>query len=318
MPWLAATLALGAAALFAVGAVAQQQAAAVNADARGLRFVFRLLRSPRWLAATCGNVAGYVLQACALAVGSLLVVQPMLVTTLVFALPLGARWNHRPITRRQMLWALALGVALAVFILSSHADGGVDVASLAAWSSSIVVCGAIVLGVGTLATVSTGRTRALGFAVVAGTCVGFASALTKSVVHLLGHDPVMVVTHWETYALVAAGALGVLAQQLAFQAGSLEISFPATMVLDPVVAVLVGIDALHERIDATPLEWTFIAASALVLVAGTAALARASVPTAAGDRVAVSLPPAPRSAHPSRARGAASGTGSPRGSTESP
>lgn len=318
MPALAALLALGAAALFAVGAVAQQQAAAVNVDVRGIRLMLRLLRSPRWLAATCGNLAGYVLQACALAVGSLLVVQPVLVTTLVFALPLGARWNRRRITRRQMLWALALGIALAVFILSGHADGGVNVAPLAAWWPSIVVCGAVVVGVGVTASVSRGRRRALGFAVVAGTCVGFASALTKSVVHLLGHQPLLVVTHWELYALVASAALGVVSQQLAFQAGSLEISFPATMVLDPVVAVLVGIDALQERIDATTAEWVLIALSGAVLVAGTVALARASVPTAANAPVSVSLPPAPRSTHPSPARGAASGTGSPHGSTGSP
>ena len=46
MPWLAGLLALGAAALFAVGAVAQQQAAAENAEAGGLRLIGRLLTSP--------------------------------------------------------------------------------------------------------------------------------------------------------------------------------------------------------------------------------------------------------------------------------
>ncbi len=318
MTWLAALLALGAAALFAVGAVAQQQAAAVLVDARGLRLIGRLLRSPRWLAATLGNVAGYVLQAAALAVGSLLVVQPLLVTTLVFALPLGARWNRRRITRSQMLWALTLGIALAVFIVSSHPDGGADVAPFAAWRSAFVVCGALVVVVGAAATAASGRRRALGFAVVAGTCVGFASALTKSVVHLLGRGPVVVLGHWEVYALIGAGALGVFTQQLAFQAGSLEISFPATMVLDPVVSVLVGIDALHERIDATAGEWVLIAVSGVLLVVGTVALARASVPTPTGPDHRVSAPPGPRSGHPSRAPDAGSGTGSPRGSTGSP
>ncbi|MGZ4713495.1 MAG: DMT family transporter [Acidimicrobiia bacterium] len=293
MPWLAALLALGASALFAVGAVAQQQAAATNVDARGIRFLFRLLASPRWIAATFGNVLGYALQACALAAGSLLVVQPILVTTLVFALPLGARWNHRHITRHEIVWAGALCAALATFILASHADGGVDVTSFRGWRSSLVACGGVVLVLGTVATLSTGRRRSISFAVVAGTCVGFASALTKSVVHILGQHPESVVRHWEFYALLASGALGVFTQQLAFQAGSLEISFPATMILDPVVSVLVGVDALRERIDASTTEWVLIAASVAVLVAGTIALARAAAPTRAplADPVPAGIPP---------------------------
>src|SRR4051812_28637752 len=179
MDRLAALLAVGAAALFAIGAVAQQQAAAQNVDAGGLRFLGRLLMSPRWLAATFGNVLGYALQASALAAGSLLVVQPILVTTLVFALPLGARWNHRRISRSEVLWALALCAALAVFLLASKPEGGHDTASFQDWLPSIVTVASVVVVATVVAMISTDRRRALSFAVVAGTCVGFASALTK-------------------------------------------------------------------------------------------------------------------------------------------
>ncbi len=143
MVGLPVVLALGAAALFAVGAVAQQQAAADNATAGGFGLILRLVRSPRWLAATFGNMLGYALQACALAAGSLLVVQPILVTTLVFALPLGARWNARPITRRELAWAGALCGALAVFLLAANPEGGQDTASFRDWLPSIVVAGSV-------------------------------------------------------------------------------------------------------------------------------------------------------------------------------
>src|SRR4051794_11352247 len=172
MNGLAVALALGAAALFAIGAAAQQKAAAINVGAGGLRLMLRLLRSPRWLAATFGNALGYALQAAALSSGSLLIVQPLLVTSLVFALPLGARWNHRRLSRREIGWAVALCLALATFILASHADGGVDVAPLSDWLPAIVTCGAIVVVIGLMASVKTGLPRALGFAIVAGTCVG--------------------------------------------------------------------------------------------------------------------------------------------------
>ena len=261
-----------------------------------------MLLSPRWLAATFGNIVGYTLQACALAAGSLLVVQPILVTTLVFALPLGARWNHRRITRRDVMWAVALCVALAVFLLASHPSGGHDVTAFRDWLPSIVVASIVVLAAAIVGTLSTGRRRALAFAIVAGTSVGFASALTKSVVHHLGRDPLGTLGHWELYALGVAALTGVFCQQLAFQAGSLEISFPATMVLDPVVSVIVGIAALDERVQASGAMWLVIAAAVATLVAGTIALARTGVPTRAGARVRSPDRPSP-------VRDAASGTG---------
>ena len=271
-------LAIGAAALFAVGAVAQQQAAAENATAGGFGLILRLVRSPRWLAATFGNVLGYALQASALAAGSLLVVQPILVTALVFALPLGARWNGRAITRAEIGWAAALCGALAVFLLAANPEGGHDTAGFREWLPSIVVVSTVVLVASTVGTMANGRARALAFAIVAGTCVGFASALTKSVVDHLGQDLITTFGRWEIYALAASAAFGVFCQQLAFQAGSLEVSFPATMVLDPVVAVVVGIVALDERVRASGAVWMLIAASVAVLLAGTIALARSGIP----------------------------------------
>ena len=279
MLWVAVVLALGAALLFAFGAVAQQQAAATNADAGGGRLILRLLTNPRWLAASFGNLLGYGLQATALAAGSLLVVQPLLIGALVFALPLGARWNARVITRGQIAWALAITVALATFLLAGHPEGGIDVAPFREWWSSVAICGGIVLVVGGVSIRTSARLRALGFAIVAGTCVGFASALTKSVVHYLGHGVGPLLSNWETYALVGIAAVGVYAQQLAFQAGSLEISFPATMILDPVVSVFVAIDVFGEQVDATGAEWFLIGTCALVLVCGIIALARAGAPT---------------------------------------
>jgi hypothetical protein len=272
-------LALGAAALFAVGAVAQQQAAAANVGSGGLALLRRLLVTPRWLAASCGNLVGYGLQAGALAAGSLLVVQPILVTTLVFALPLGARWNRRPIARRDVLWAGALCVALAVFLLAGRPEAESGIASFRSWLPVLLIGGVVVVVATAIGAASHGVRRALAYAIVAGTSVGFASALTKTIVSVLGDGVLGIFGRWELYLLVASAALGVFAQQLAFQAGSLEVSFPATMVLDPVVSVLVGIVALHERVRADGATWLLVGGSVAVLVAGTLALARAAAPT---------------------------------------
>lgn len=55
----------------------------------------RLVRDPRWLAGSLGDTAAFAMQAVALGFGSLLLVQPLIVTQLVFALPLAAWWAGR-------------------------------------------------------------------------------------------------------------------------------------------------------------------------------------------------------------------------------
>lgn len=80
---LSVVLALASALAFAAATVGQQRAAAESsdADARARRFVGQLVRNPRWIAATLGNAVGYGLQAAALGVGSVVVVEPILVTS---------------------------------------------------------------------------------------------------------------------------------------------------------------------------------------------------------------------------------------------
>ena len=278
MPWVAVLLALGAALVFALSAVAQQQEAA-NVDARGSGFVSGLLRSPRWWAATVGDGCGYLLQAAALGVGSILIVQPLLITSLVFSLPLSARWNARPIRRRDLGWAGVIAGGLAIFLLVGDPGGGRNRNDFGHWLPSVVACGLLV-GLG-LALAATGgeRRRSIGLAVVAGTMFGFASALTKTLMFQLDEGVGPLLRSWETYGVLGTGAIGLLCQQLAFQAGSLEISFPAAIVLDPVVSVAVGMAALDERVRAGGVEWLLIGLSGFAMISGTVALARAGVPT---------------------------------------
>ncbi len=271
MTWLAVFLALLAALLFAIAAVAQQKEAS-TADAHGARLFLALVKSPRWWAGTVSDNVGYLVQAGALAVGSLLLVQPLLVTMLLFALPLGARYSGRRISRASLWWAVALAVSLAVFLIAGTPDAGVDNAPWRDWTVSLAVCGGAVVA-GLFIAARPGRRRALGLAMVTGVLFGLVSALTKTVTDQFG-DGVSALAHsWETYALIALGVGGFVARQLAFQAGSLEISFPAATVLEVVSAALIGMAVLHERIQADGLTWIVIGVSVVVMVLGTGALA---------------------------------------------
>jgi hypothetical protein len=85
---IAGLLALGAALFIAIGDVVQQQSAREVTDkpVGNIELFTKLLRDRRWWLGTSVGVAGVALQAAALGVGSVLLVQALLVSSLPFAL----------------------------------------------------------------------------------------------------------------------------------------------------------------------------------------------------------------------------------------
>ncbi len=282
---IAAGLALLAALMFAVASVAQRTAAADVPDdaARGRRLLARLLRSRRWWAGAGGDTLGYLLQAAALGIGSVLLVQPLLVTTLLFALPLEARRSGRRVPTPQRWWSAALVAALVVFVLVGRPSPGVDRAPVSHWVPAgmvvVLVLVACVVGAGS----RRGPRRAALLAAAAGLAYGVVGALTKSVVALLATGLLPVLLGWETWVLVVAVVVGTFLQQVAYGAGPLSASLPAVTVGEPLVASLLGVLVLGEYIRVSGPAWILIGALIALMVAATAALARGStiLPTSA-------------------------------------
>ncbi len=104
------------------------------------RSLLRLATQRVWLAGTAALLVGYVLQAAALDRGRLAVIQPLLVTTIVFALPLGYFLTRQVVGRREILGAAVVVLGLAVFTVFGDPAGGNDDAPAnewaIAWSSS--------------------------------------------------------------------------------------------------------------------------------------------------------------------------------------
>jgi drug/metabolite transporter (DMT)-like permease len=273
---LAIAVALVAALLFAVAFVMQQRAASEVPDdeSLGLGLITRLVRRPIWLIGTGADTLGYVAQAVALGLASLVLVQPLLATSLLFALPLGAWWAKRRLRRSDAAWAITLTVGLAVFLVAGEPTDGVDRADVTDWLIAAAVLVPVTAACVLVAARSRGARRAVLLAAATGILYGVAAALTKSTVSLLDDGFVGVVTSWEPYALVAAIGLGTYMQQAAFQAGDLAQSLPAVQVLEPVVAVILGISLLQEELQANGLEWALIGLAAVAMIVSTAALAR--------------------------------------------
>ncbi|WP_216906718.1 DMT family transporter [Nocardia noduli] len=272
-PLGAVVCALVAAALFAVAAVAQQRAAAAVPEGSGL--IRALMRNPRWWAAIVGDVGGYAMQVVALALGSVLLVQPLLVSMLVFALPLSARLNGRRITGRTWATALALTAALAVFLLIGDPTEGNSTAPLRDWSVTLIVLlcaigGAVAIGTGSS---DPGR-RAMLFGAAGGALFGLAAALTTGVTDLADHGLGPMLSSWQLWALVAAGAAGIYLQQRAYQVGPLAASLPAVTIAEPMVAALIGATVLDERLRTNTFGLVVVAVSVVVMCATTIRLSR--------------------------------------------
>jgi hypothetical protein len=109
-----------------------------------------------------------------------------------------------------------------------------------------------------------------------GVLYGIGAALTKGVVDLLDGGILAMLASWETYGLVIALGGGTVLQQSAFQAGDLEASLPAVTVGEPVVAAVIGVAVLQERLRVDGAEWALIAGCVAVLAAATVALGRSA------------------------------------------
>ena len=134
---MAAFLALVAAICFALAATLQQRGqftlARAGAVVQGVAGLFRLVTVPVWLLGSLIALVGYATQGVALDRGRLVVVQPLMVTTIVWALPLGYWLTSQHVVRRQVLGAGVVVVGLAMFVLVGDPNAGVDDASTRAW-----------------------------------------------------------------------------------------------------------------------------------------------------------------------------------------
>lgn len=274
---LVVLFALCAAVCMAVGIVVRQRATMdVPADQGvGAVMIGTLLKRPMWWAGTAAAVAGFVFQALALVKGSLIVVQPLLVSALLFTLPLSAKLAGRRVTRREWLWAGLLTVALAVFVLVAHPGPSGGMASPPVSAIAAAGCGIVVVGCVLLGRRVEGRQSAMLFAVAVGVLFGVVAVVTKIVVHVLSEKGVLgLMATPAPYALVFFGIAATLVQQSAFHAGALQMSVPTMLVLEPVVAVCLGAVVLGEELDVSSYELVALVLAVAAMTAATFSLGR--------------------------------------------
>ncbi|WP_078287698.1 DMT family transporter [Mycobacterium sp. D16R24] len=297
---IASALAVGAAACVAFGDVIHQRAAyAVPAqDVGALGPITTLLRHWPWWLGTLISLVGFGLQAAALGLGSVVLVQTLMVSSLLFALVIESRWAKRKVTRYQWGSAILLAGAIAVVVSVGNPVAGQPHATPQSWMLVAAVIGPITLLCVEGARRRPGPRRAVLLAVASGMMWGLMAVLTKGVVDSLDHGIVSLLTNPESYALAVVGITGVALQQSAFHAGTLVASLPTMTVTEPVIASLLGIMVLGESFRTNTFGAAALVFAVAIMVAATVALARseAAAHTVSGDASGIAVPPTPKAA----------------------
>jgi hypothetical protein len=253
---IAVAVAAGLAAAVAYGISTAGQHAATFTGCLDGRKIVQLFRDRLWLAATLGDVLGALLQVVALSNGPVLMVQPLLILSLPIAVLARAHFGGPRPSRQQLRLCGLLVLALSGFFLLLGEPNRGRTIELAAtiWTTILFVLG----GLGAVALARNCRPvpRAAVFGVVAGAWFGFVSVLIEAVSHVFERHGIAGFAAVQGWLPLAAAALlavgGYLLVQFGFQLGPIGASFPANLICDPVVAVVLGAALLHERLPFDP------------------------------------------------------------------
>jgi drug/metabolite transporter (DMT)-like permease len=293
---VAAALALLAAVCFALAATLWQLAAVslTNVSFRRPRSFLVLLTRWVWLLGLAAQLVGVGLQAAALDRGRVSIIQPLLVTTVIWALPLGYFLTHQTVGQRELAGAAIIVVGLALFASFGDPAAGVDDAPNSDWAAAILVVVTVCAGLLVFARRGSLSTRAALLGTVAGTLYGLSATLMKPVVenwHTQGAGDVL--ASFEFWVWAGAGIVGFLFQQLSLSTGRLVPSVATVSVANPVVSVLLGALVLQERLDKNPPWHAVVAVGALCLALFGAVVISSAREKAREIEAAPELEPAP-------------------------
>jgi drug/metabolite transporter (DMT)-like permease len=203
--------------LFALAATLWQKAALslTGVSVRHPKSFLFLLTRWVWLLGLVAQIVGVCLQAAALDRGRVSIIQPLLVTTVIWALPLGYFLTNQAIGTRETMGAAIIVVGLALFASFGDPAAGVDNAPASDWAASILVIGTACAALLLFANRGSLSARAALLGTIAGLLYGLSATLMKPVVEGLHADGLVdVIAGWEFWVWAVAGIVGFFVQQL--------------------------------------------------------------------------------------------------------
>ena len=234
----------------------------------------RLVRNRKWLAGWGVNLSGFMTQATALHFGTVALVQPLMSTQLVFAMPMASLERRTWPPVRDWLSVLAISAGLAVFLLVEDAaplDGHADRPRVVFAALSALVL------VACLAAIAT-RLRQVPGSVVVAAAAGLCFAMTAVFMKLTADDLVhhgigYTARDWVGYALAGSTFLGLVLEQTAFAGGPLPWAVATMNSVNPLASYCAGVLAFDVSVPTDPGSLAGIATVGALLVVGAVGLA---------------------------------------------
>jgi drug/metabolite transporter (DMT)-like permease len=254
-----------------------QHAASIRApkQEKGWRLGLYLARQPLWLLGIGAAVGSYAFQALALHNGPMSVVQPVLITELIFVLVLRRVWIHQDVARAAWAAVLLVCASLAVFLAAAEPSGGKPAPATAEWLSAVLVFGGTVVLLAVVGRRGHPARRAAVFAAAAALCWAMEATFLKAATDTLASFglPGMLI-RWPVYALVGAAVAGTLLQQVALHVGPLSVSQPILVITDPFASIILSVWLFDERFTNSPGKIAVAVAAFAVMAFGVTVLTR--------------------------------------------
>ncbi|GAA2754348.1 DMT family transporter [Amnibacterium kyonggiense] len=212
--------------------------------------LLQLIRTRSWLFGSLALGLAVVLQLTSLRFAALIVVQPIGAIALVVTAILNARMNHIHLSRK-VIRAIVLCVGGVAIFVSIAAPNATDSAISDDDLRTILVLLAIVLvAFGVLYAVFRARMIPIAYIVGAGVLYGFVATMAKTVINRLVTGQFDWLTVLCGVGLLTAGAAGMYLVQTAYAVGPPDLVIAGLTVVDPIVAVGIGVSVLGEAANA--------------------------------------------------------------------
>jgi drug/metabolite transporter (DMT)-like permease len=266
-----------------------QHSASIAAPQRekGWRLAGYLVRQPLWLIGAVAAIGAFAFQALALHNGQLSVVQPILVTELVFVLVLRRVWIRQHVAGAAWAAVLVVCVGLAVFLTVAEPTGGHAAPQAAEWVSVVLLFGGIIAMLTVLGTRGSPVRRAAVFATAAALAWALMATFIKTATQTLSASGISgVLARWPVYALAAAAVAGTLLEQAALHVGPLSVSQPVLVIINPFASIILSVWLFDEHFTDSPAKIAIAVLSFAVLAAGVTALSRTAPKDLAPSRPA--------------------------------
>lgn len=254
-----------------------QHTASISAPERekGWRLALYLFRHPLWLLGWAAAAGTFAFQALALHNGPMSEVQPLLVSELVFVLVLRRIWIRQQVAAAAWASALAVCLALAVFLIAAEPTGGRTVPQTKHWLSAGLVFGATIAVLTALGRAGSPMRRAAVFATAAALAWALEATLLKAATDTFTAFGITgMLTRWPVYALIAAGATSNLLEQAALHVGPLSVSQPILVIVNPFASFILSVWLFDERFTGSPAKITVAVLSFAALAAAATMLTR--------------------------------------------